>query len=307
MKILSYYKILKFKEFKYFYKQKENLRLAFLTMAILLAAIACTSTILLVISNKIKVKESEYPFILNYMSSSYNYMNDEQVKSIEGTLDEYGYKYKKIDYKLLNINNEGKYVIKNSEFNKLAKELNLDTVDLGVNETLIVPRFDNERYKNKISEFKDFDIGLYNLNVEGIATGQILPKGVGTWVVVVNDKIYSQLEKDLGNTTVNVTGYDYNNWEDSTKVDEIIQNKLKSTSINNYEKRQEYDSFFSLPKLYENNSKINNNIIFIDVFVSIVCIIISMSFLYYKFYKSLSTQKIKDDKDIETPKLSFNV
>lgn len=300
-------KILKFQEFKYFYKQKENLRLVYITMAILLAAIVCTSTILLVVSNKIETKKSDYPFILNYMSSSYNYMNDEQLSSIEDTLNESGYKYQKTDYKLLNINNEGKYAIKNSEFNKLAKQLNLDTVNLGVNETLIVPRFDNEKYKNKISKFKDFDIGLYNLNVKGIATGKILPKGVGIWVVVVNDKIYSQLEKDFGNTTVNVTGYDYNNWEKSSKVDETIQNKLKNASINNYEKRQNYDSFFSLPKLFENNSSIDNKAFCIDVFVSIVFILTSISFLYYNFYKNMKVEEIKEDKNIEIPKLSFNV
>ncbi|MDO7205970.1 hypothetical protein Q5M85_19680 [Paraclostridium bifermentans] len=87
-------KILKFQNLNIF-TSKENLRLVYITMAILLAAIACTSTILLVVSNKIETKKSDYPFILNYMSSSYNYMNDEQLSSIEDTLNESGYKYQK--------------------------------------------------------------------------------------------------------------------------------------------------------------------------------------------------------------------
>ncbi|MFR9071492.1 MAG: hypothetical protein ACLVIU_14110, partial [Paraclostridium sp.] len=150
-----------------------------------------------------------------------------------------------------------------------------------------------KRYKKNISKFTNFEIGLYNLKVKGIADGKILPKGIGIWIVVVNDNLYSQLEKDDGNIKYYVNGYKYDNWESSASLDEKIQNKLGKISINNYERRQVYDSLLSLPKIYEDSIKINNKWLLIDNLVGVLLFICSWNFLYFKLFTDFTTDKLK--------------
>lgn len=273
---------------------KENLKLLFLTSTLLVASLGYVMILHIVLANKLEVKKADYPFVLNYISSNYNYVKRQQVEVIENTLNKAGYDYDKTAFEILNINNEGKYVIKNSEFNKVAKKLKLRKVKLNNDETLIVPRFDNKRYKKNISKFTNFEIGLYNLKVKGIADGKILPKGIGIWIVVVNDNLYSQLEKDDGNIKYYVNGYKYDNWESSASLDEKIQNKLGKISINNYERRQVYDSLLSLPKIYEDSIKINNKWLLIDNLVGVLLFICSWKFLYFKLFTDFTTDKLKN-------------
>jgi hypothetical protein len=272
---------------------KENSKLLFLTSILLLATLGFVIILPMVLANKLEIRKADYPFVLNYISSNYNYVEHQQVEIIENTLKKAGYNYDKTTFEMLNINNEGKYVIKNSEFNKVAKKLNIRSVKLNKDETLIVPRFDNKRYKKNISKFNDFEIGLYNLKVKGIADGKILPKGIGIWIVVVNDNLYSQLETDDGNIKYYVNGYKYDNWEFSVSLNEKIQSKLEKISINNYERRQVYDSLLSLPKIYEDSAKINYKWILIDNLVGVLLFICSWRFLYFKLFTDFIIDKLK--------------
>lgn len=283
---------------------KENSKLLFLTITILLATTASVIIIFRIIGDRVEVKSSDYPFIINYMSSSYNSVENQQIEAIESNLNQGGYDYEKTTFEMLNINNEGKYVIKNSQYNKISKELNLKTVKLNENETLIIPRFDDEKYRKKINKFTEFGLGLYDLKVKGIAEGKVLPKGVGLYVIVVNDKLYSQLETDDGNVKYYVNGYNYDNWESSASIDEKIENEVKEISINNYEKRQGYDSVYSLPKIYTESIQTNDELISIENLIIVTSYVFGFSILYFRLRMKLKLKEL-NQKALPTVGLTY--
>ncbi|MEG2786363.1 MAG: hypothetical protein RR942_00985 [Romboutsia sp.] len=283
---------------------KENSKLLFLTITILLAITASVIIIFRIIGDRVEVKSSDYPFIINYMSSSYNSVENQQIEAIESNLNQGGYDYEKTTFEMLNINNEGKYVIKNSQYNKISKELNLKTVKLNENETLIIPRFDDEKYRKKINKFTEFGLGLYDLKVKGIAEGKVLPKGVGLYVIVVNDKLYSQLETDDGNVKYYVNGYNYDNWESSASIDEKIENEVKEISINNYEKRQGYDSVYSLPKIYTESIQTNDELISIENLIIVTSYVFGFSILYFRLRMKLKLKEL-NQKALPTVGLTY--
>ncbi|MGL5755803.1 MAG: hypothetical protein ACRCYC_10800 [Paraclostridium sp.] len=292
MEILKINNISKNYEDNSILKIKENSKLLFLTITILFATTASIIIIFRIITDRVEVKSSDYPFVINYMSSSYNSVKNQQIEVIESNLNQGGYDYKKTTFEMLNINNEGKYVIKNSQYNKISKELNLKTVKLNKNETLIIPRFDDEKYRKKINKFTEFGVGLYDLKVKGIAEGKVLPKGVGLYVIVVNDKLYSQLETDDGNVKYYVNGYNYNNWQSSASIDENIENEVKEISINNYEKKQEYDSFFSLPKIHTESMQTNDKLIYIENLIIVILYICGLGIVHFKLRMNLRLKKL---------------
>ena len=58
--------------------------------------------------------------LINYISKEDNKNKNEQLSLIENTLKENKYNYNKTVYNVLEINDSNDYVIKNSEYNKIA-------------------------------------------------------------------------------------------------------------------------------------------------------------------------------------------
>ncbi|MEG2195456.1 MAG: hypothetical protein RRY11_11675, partial [Terrisporobacter sp.] len=134
-------------------------------------------------------------------------------------------------------------VIKESEYNKLAKESGLKEVNVKENETIIIPRYDgikNTKYLKEQKSIKEFKINDKTLKVSGVGEEKIFVTGLFDNQLIVSDKVYDELCKNKDNKDVKVMAYDY-------KVKEDIKNamtKFKPDSLfsNNN------DSFYFISK-----------------------------------------------------------
>lgn len=117
------------------YRVKDNSRLLFLNTMLLSGTLVAISALSTVVATQLDDAKSMYPYILNLTSSENNKAESEQIKIIEDTLHEDGYKFNKTHFKILNIENSRQYVVSNSEFNIVGKKLGIDSVELKENET----------------------------------------------------------------------------------------------------------------------------------------------------------------------------
>lgn len=287
------------------YKVKDNSRLLFLNTMLLSGTLVAISALSTVVATQLDDAKSMYPYILNLTSSDNNKAESEQIKIIEDTLHEDGYKFNKTHFKILNIGNSRQYVVRNSEFNRVGKKLGIDNVELKENETSIIPRFDTTKYRDGLKEINSLKVGSEDLKVKGIASNRITDVGMMDSLLVINDNMYSKLEKDKNNVTFNIIGYDYNNWEYSYKTSDKIEDGIKKISKNNYNTREYYNYFTNLPGNYNQEVQLNKALLFIGTFIGIIFFICSCSFLYFRFYTDLITDKEKY-KNLSKIGLSYN-
>lgn len=287
------------------YKVKDNSRLLFLNTMLLSGTLVAISALSTVVATQLDDAKSMYPYILNFTSSENNKVESKQIKIIEDTLHEDGYKFDKTSFKILNIGDSRKYVVRNSEFNRVGKKLGINNVELKENETLIIPRFDTTKYRDGLKEITNLKVGSNDLKVKGIASDRITDVAMMESLLVVNDNIYSKLEKDKNNVTFNIFAYDYNNWENSHTTSDKIEDGIKKISKNNYNKGEYYDYFTNLPGYYNQEVQLNKSLLFIGTFIGIIFFICSCSFLYFRFYTDLITDKEKY-KNLSKIGLSYN-
>lgn len=273
------------------YKVRDNSRLLFIMTILLSGTLVAVSTMSTLVANQLDDTKSKYPFVIQYLSRDYNKDKDTQVNLIEETLKSNGYDYDETVFNFISIGDSNKFVLSQSEFNKLAIKLDLEQVSLKEDETVIVPRYTDAKYKRNLNSMKEFEVGTNKLKVKAIASNKIFAMGYGESIVVVNDSVYNILEKDSSNQQIVSYGYDYMNWEDSATMD----NKLNSTikSYGNENDLGHLYTYFALPDTYKAELGQNQILLFIGSFIGAVFFVGSCSFLYFRFYMDLITDKEK--------------
>ncbi|GAA0103986.1 ABC transporter permease [Paraclostridium sordellii] len=275
------------------YKIKDNSRLLFIMTILLSGTLVATSALSSIVANQLEDIKANYPFVINYIIKEDNKNKNEQLSLIENTLKENKYNYNKTIYNVLEINDSNDYVIKNSEYNKIAGKLGLDKVSLDKNQAVLVPRFNDTQYRNKLKDTSMFTALNNKLKVVGVSKDKIFPLGYGQNIAVVNDSLYSDLAKDSSSINTNVYGYDYKNWENSGDIISKLQEKIQKNSLNDYDKDKYYEIFSSLPDMYKVEVNINQVLLFMGTFIAIIFFIGSCSFLYFRFYTDLILDKEK--------------
>lgn len=275
------------------YKIKDNSRLLFIMTILLSGTLVATSALSSIVANQLEDIKVNYPFVINYISKEDNKNKNEQLRLIENTLKENKYNYNKTVYNVLEINDSNDYVIKNSEYNKIAGKLGLDKVSLDKNQAVLVPRFNDTQYRNKLKDTSMFTALNNKLKVVGVSKDKIFPLVYGQNIAVVNDSLYSDLAKDSSSINTNVYGYDYKNWENSGDIISKLQEKIQKNSLNDYDKGKYYEIFSSLPDMYKVEVNINQVLLFMGTFIAIIFFIGSCSFLYFRFYTDLIVDKEK--------------
>lgn len=277
------------------YKVKDNARLLFLTSVLLSGTLVSISSLASMGQTQLEASKQGYPFAIFYMNTEGNSIKDSQTNLIEKTLDKNNYSYKKTDYEVLSLGNR-KYLISNSEFNKVAKELGYKTVNLSKNETVIVPGERKKVTKSNLSQLdSNININNKNLDIVGQSSGQLLASGIYNEMNVVSDDLYNEFKNDSKNTVWIGHGYNYKNWESSTNMTTKLKNEIISNAdkaFGEYEK-YDYQFFADLPGVYATELESTQMMLFIGTFVGIIFFVGSCSFLYFRFYTDLVDDKEK--------------
>lgn len=188
---------------------------------------------IMVIAGGVSVYKSsinDYPYRLIYMSEEGNKKEKSQEEAINEALK--GSNAKETNFDMLKVDDKGTVVIKQTEYNKLAKDKSLKEVDLSGDEAMIIPRYDgikNISYLKKQKEVKEFKAKDIDLKIKGVLNKKILITGLFKNQFVVSDKTYEKLSKD--SKILEVNGYDYeSNKNIQNNVTKLFKNKLFSIS-----------------------------------------------------------------------------
>lgn len=88
-------------------------------------------------------------------------------------------------------------------------------------------------------------------------------------LLVINDNMYSKLEKDKNNVTFNIIGKIVMQYLIN------IEDGIKKISKNNYNTREYYNYFTNLPGHYNQELQLNKALLFIGTFIGIILFICS--------------------------------
>lgn len=176
------------------------------------------------------IKDDSFTYTLTYISIQGNEKEENQINKINEVIKSNECKYEETDFNMLKVDEENNVVIKESEYNKLAKKNGFDEVDLNDNDTMIIPTYDglkNISYIKELKEVKGYSIDDLKLNVVGVTKNKILVDGMFKNQLIVDDIVYDKLLEDTENKSMLIKGFDI---ADKIKS-EIVSKELKTDKL----------------------------------------------------------------------------
>ncbi|OQR54857.1 FtsX-like permease family protein [Bacillus sp. CDB3] len=260
----------------------------------MLSTISFTMIICLVSIDKLRKNDiiGSSPFAFSYFSYDANPFTKEHLTWLEQQLQKEGFLYKRIKVDLYETrlkedkgeaNDNDVYVMKQSDYNKLATSLHLKQIFIKDNEAYFVEPIDDRKY-----------ITLSNTNqklqVKTHKHANALPSEFSYKTLVLSDNF----EKNSPNITRHITAYNYNvqNWKKTHKIaNAFIQQVQQDRKKIQYEGPliYPYEAANSLVSMTSNN----NSFFLIGAFLGAIFFIGAGSVLYFRIYTDLTNEQRK--------------
>lgn len=272
------------------YRIRDNTRMLFLVT--ILSAVAFTSiTGVYALSSVVKDESlKDNPFALTYTSYSSNGNEQQQIKTIDGMLERYGFKFKKYKsevIKQVSKDNNIIHIIKLSDYNNRVSALGLEKMILDREQALLVPvyvRFDPKRDKTLSQKNIVLDNGEINLKVVGIAPKVIFYSGLFRNLVVVNDETYNKITSIQ--EKYHSYSYDIPDWLNTFEVTEKLREELGVGEQGEYFWSTRIEGY-----ILENQNK--KLFLYVGFFLGAIFFLGASSFLYFRLYTDLNQEKNK--------------
>lgn len=191
------------------------------------------------------IKDDSFTHTLTYISIQGNEKEENQISTINSVINLNKCKYEETDFNMLRVDEENNVVIKESEYNKIAKKKGFKEVDLNEKDTMIIPRFDglkNISYIKELKEVNEYSIDDLKLNVVGVTKNKILLEGMFENQLIVDDSVYNKLLEDTENESMLIKAFDIEDKEQS----KLVSKELKQDKLFQREKNKQ--SYFLLSK-----------------------------------------------------------
>lgn len=192
------------------------------------------------------IKDDGFVYTLTYISIQGNEKEESQINKINKVMKSNECKYDETNFGMLKVGEENNVIIKESEYNKLAKKKGFKVVDLNDNDTVIIPTYDgvkNISYIKKLKEIKEYTIDDLKLNVVGVNNNKILVEGIFKNQLIVDDKIYNKLLEDTENKTILIKGFDI----EDKKMSKVVIKELRNDKLF---KKAENNQFYFISSEY---------------------------------------------------------
>ncbi|PFD44320.1 ABC transporter permease [Bacillus cereus] len=244
------------------------------------------------------------PFPISYFSYDANPFVTEHLNWLEQQLQAEHFSYKKIKADLYETplkEDEGVaiyndvYAINQSDYNKLAKSLNMKQLFMNDNETYVLT---GTSYITLFSEFEQSYNRKYvtlsstnqKLQVKGYEHVNAMPSNFAYQTLVLPDVVIS----NLPNTAKHISAYNYKipNWEKTYKIaDAFIQRVQKDRDKVQYEGilMRPYESAASLYRITSGSA----SYFLIGTFLGVIFFIGAGSVLYFRMYTDLTNEQEK--------------
>lgn len=203
-----------------------------------------------------------------------NYENVQ--KYIENILNNKNLKYVKDEFRLLMTNGENNIIfIKSSDYNSLLISKDKKQLSLKKNEIAFINKGIQSIDKNNIKESYIY-INDIKLKITDIIRSNIdysLPSGD---IYIISKELYKELEEQY--KTSYYMGYEVENWEQLSKINEDIYNNIKKYSLDD-----NLDITSRLSRYIAQRNSSNMSIYF-GGFISVLLYFMTLSLIHFKFY-----------------------
>lgn len=273
------------------YRLKDNSIMLFIVTIIAAVSFSAIASLYSIKNDQLSRTGKNFPLDFNYISLENNKDEKEHIKDIEESLKKDNLLKNKISINIINeksSNNSNIYLIKVSDYNRLAELIQVSKVSVARNEALIVPIYPKKSYRKDLVSIKEVTTkeGL-KLNVKDVTEKNIFPAGLLQQTLIINDDLYNSMESK--NSVIKYYGYKVKDIEAALKNDTYLKEKILGK---NFEHRGEY-YFLNSPENH-NAEKIQGNLmLFIGFFIGVIFFIGAGSFLYFRFYTDLNMDKEK--------------
>ncbi|RAL21314.1 FtsX-like permease family protein [Thermoflavimicrobium daqui] len=277
------------------YKLKDNARMFF--MVTIITTVACSA-----VGGILSLRETnEKMYTANPFPISYQPLKDgnwqADVKKIDQTLGQAGSQYEKIKVMTSRIvfkeihDKYGVNIIKQSDFNHLAKALHVEPLPLQPGEAIFVESNMTKR-KEKLNHLQRLTSDQGNKKLKVI---QQIESGMQRYVVV-SDITYIQLKshiKEAENKDEIEFFYDIPAWKNdqlpnSSSPEVQVGQKLQSWNQANLDKGNFNGFLTTRGGMYDEMKKGTAVIMFVGLFIAAIFSVSMASFLYFKLYTELN-------------------
>lgn len=264
------------------YKIKDNARMLYQVTVTCAVAFTAIATLYSVDSQLINMIRSDQPIAMNYLSLPGNKLEQKHVDGIKKTLDDNNINYESVKTVFYTI--DGKSYVGQSQYNKLAKLGNIDTVTALDNAAFILVNTSRDPISAR-SIPKSIKIGD-KINIDNIQVAHpLLPSWNFRDAYVISDK-NMELVKSLSKSTINLYSFE-SDWQKTMAVsDHINKNVVVHMKGDN-------NSFHSITLGYNSMKQTTNLGLYIGTFIGIIFFITAGSFLYFRLFNDINIEKEK--------------
>lgn len=269
------------------YRIKDNARMFFMVTIVSTVAFCAIGTFAAFVTTQKNETINNIPFAFSLMTYNEHQAQKEQYeKEIEATFQKEKITYKKVSAQLsfqaISNQTQPAVIMNQADYNTFAKQLGYETVALSGNEIARVPSFGQSNF---IDIAKESNVTLQEsgtqLHVSRVVQHNIFSGGVFPGQILVVSNEMKQLITE-GQKTVSYTAYEVKNWEGTTQVAAQLEKQINQ--------KGQYE-FSSRITTYNEIKQLTSIILFIGLFVGVIFYLSAVSFLYFRLFTDLETDK----------------
>ena len=269
------------------YRMKDNARMFFMVTIVSTVAFCAIGTFAAFLEAQKNETMNNIPFAFSLMTYNEHQAQKEQYeKEIEVTFQKEKIIYKKVSMQLsfqaISNQTQPAVIMSQADYNTFAKQLGYETVALTGKEIARVPSFGQSNF---IDTSKESDVTLQGsgtqLHVSRVLQHNIFSGAVFPGQILVVSNEMKQLITE-GQKTVSYTAYEVKNWEETTQVAAQLEKQINQ--------KGQYE-FSSRITTYNEIKQMTSIILFIGLFVGVIFYLSAVSFLYFRLFTDLETDK----------------
>ncbi|HDR7967642.1 FtsX-like permease family protein [Bacillus pacificus] len=284
-------------------RTRSNINVLFIVS--MLSALAFTIIIgLFAANNNTKASILErYPVPFTYTSEGDNYLEQQHITTIETELTNSNFDYKKHKFTVLKdtASKEDIMLMKMSDYNAIAKQLQRPEITLDSTQVYIISRYSPELLNlvsNPFAKQNTITLGSNKkeFHIKGFINKGIEPSFAFPHLVVVQDYVFNNMIPHIETTII--YNYFVENWENAIVPTKNILRTISDDASDFFEKTKEEHAQIPF-HIYTATDELiygkGNSIatFFIWTFLGFIFFIGAASVLYFRMYNDLTTEKQK--------------
>lgn len=263
------------------YRMRDNARMFFLVCIVSTVAFCAIGTLAALAGSIQETVVQTNPFAFDYATTPDNPKKEKHLERIETSLQQAGLSFEKhqIAIRLLPQEENGQRigVVKVTDYNQFARAANSDEIKLGDQEAFLFSRWYDDP-----AAIPTLEVGRSRLAVTSDSKVHQVAGGITVQrLAVIPDQAYDEL-KDVDEEVQ--YGYVVPKWKETKDISEMLEKEIGTYEEEGY-------VFSARAPVYFSMKQMANTGLFIGLFVGVLFFVAAASFLYFRLYTDLESDK----------------